>query len=125
MALKLKTTTGDVYFNPHLIARVHLSPDHDMITVHFVNGTQFTSPAETAQDRTRVAEFLVRLTEKNRGFLACGKELLNLKSALLVIVPENGPIQVRSEDNRMHALYDADPERVRRTLSDPEAEPGP
>jgi hypothetical protein len=50
--------------------------------------------------------------------------LLNLKSALLVIVPENGPIQVRSEDNRMHALYDVDPERVRRTLSDPTAEHG-
>ncbi len=63
MAVKLKTAAGEVYLNPRTISRVHLSPDHDMITVHFVNGTVFTSPSGTDQERAAVAAFLAELSK--------------------------------------------------------------
>lgn len=118
MAVKLKTATGDVYFNTQTISRVHLSPDHSLITVHFVNGTVFTSPAGTDHERAVVAEFLAELTQNCSGFLSSGRELLNLKSALWISIPFEGPIQVRWEDNRTHSLFGEDPEQIRRTLSD-------
>lgn len=117
MAVKLKTATGDMYFNPQTISRVHLSPDQSLLTVHFVNGTVFTSPAATDHERAVVAEFLADLMQEGSGFLSSGRELLNLKSALWISIPFEGPIQVRWEDNRTHSLFAEDPEGVRRTLS--------
>ena len=116
MAVKLRTGTGEVYFNPQMISRVHLSPDHSMITVHFVNGTPFSSPAGTDRERAAVAEFLARLSEEGGGFLSSGRELLNLKSALSVAIPNEGPIQVRWQDNRAHSLTDVDADQVRNAL---------
>jgi hypothetical protein len=118
MPVKLKTATGEMYFNLPMISRVHLSPDHSMITVHFIKGTPFTVPVETKEERTRAAEFLSQLTAENSGFLSSGKELLNLKAALWVTLPDEGPILIRTDDNRTHSLPDEDPDRIRRTLGD-------
>jgi hypothetical protein len=117
MPVKLQTSTGEMYFNASLISRVHLSSDHSMITMHFVKGIPFNVPAETAEDRKRAAEFLVQLTAENSGFLASGKELLNLRAALWVTIPDDGPILVRTDDNRTHSLPNEDPEKIRRTLA--------
>jgi hypothetical protein len=117
MAVKLKTATGDMYFNPQTISRVHLSPDHSLLTVHFVNGTVFTSPAGTDHERAVAAEFLAELMQEGSGFLSSGRELLNLKSALWISIPFEGPIQVRWGDNRTHSLFAEDPEGVRSSLS--------
>jgi hypothetical protein len=117
MAVKLKTATGEVYLNPHTISRVHLSPDHSMITVHFVNGTVFSSPTGTEQERAVVAAFLAELSKDGSGFLSSGRELLNLRSALWISIPDDGPVQVRWEDNRTHSLVDVDADRVRRTIT--------
>ncbi len=117
MAVKLRTANGDVYLNPQAISRVYLSPDHSMITVHFVNGTVFTSPAGTDQERSVVAAFLADLSEEGSGFLSSGRELLNLRSALWISIPDEGPVQVRWEDNRTHSLFNADADRVRKTLT--------
>jgi hypothetical protein len=117
MVVKLKTAAGEVYLNPQTISRVHLSPDHSMITVHFVIGTVFTSPSGTDQERTAAAAFLAELSKQGSGFLSCGRELLNLRSALWISIPDEGPVQIRWEDNRTHSLFDVDVERVRRTLT--------
>lgn len=122
MAVRLKTSTGEMFFNLPMISRVHLSPDHSMITVHFVKGTPFTVPVDTKEERSRAAEFLSQLTEESSGFLSSGKELLNLRAALWVTIPEEGPILVRTEDNRTHALPNEDPDRIRRTMQDSTAE---
>jgi len=116
--MKLKTSTGDMYFNPQLISHVHLSPDQSLLTVHFVNGTNLAVPAETDEERTLLADFLGQLADEQSGFIAIGPEMLNLKSALWVAIPEEGLIQVRSGDNRTHSLQDKDPERVRRVLGE-------
>jgi hypothetical protein len=116
--MKLRIKTGEVYFNPQLISRVHLSSDHSSLTVHFVNGTHFISTAETHEERNLVAEFLVRLTEENSGFVSNGDEVLNLKSALWIAISEEGPIQVRSADNCPHSLHDEDAERIRRVMGE-------
>jgi hypothetical protein len=116
--MKLKTSTGDVYFNPQLISLVHLSPDHSFLIVHFVNGAHFTAPSETDEERTFVAEFLGKLTDEHSGFIAAGTELVNLKSALWITIPEKGPIQVHSGDNRTHALPNDDPERIKKILGE-------
>jgi len=42
MLVKRQTATGEMYFNPSQIARVHLSSDHSMITVHFLKGFTFS-----------------------------------------------------------------------------------
>ncbi len=118
MAVKLKTATGEMYFNLPMISRVHLSADHSLITVHFIKGTPFTVPAETKEERARAAEFLSQLTAESSGFLSSGKELLNLKAALWVTIPDDGPILIRTDDNRTHSLPDEDPARIRRTLGD-------
>jgi hypothetical protein len=118
MAVRLKTSTGEVYLNSRTISRVYLSPDHSMITVHFVNGTVFSSPTGTDRERAVVAAFLAELSEEGSGFLSSGRELLNLLSALWVSIPEDGPIQVRWQDNRTHTLVDVDADQVRKTLAD-------
>jgi hypothetical protein len=117
MAVRLKTATGEVYLNPQAISRVHLSPDHSMITVHFVNGTVCSSPAGTDRERAVVAAFLAELSEEGSGFLSSGRELLNLRSALWTSIPEDGPIQVRWQDNRTHTLVDVNADQVRKTLA--------
>jgi hypothetical protein len=122
MAVKLKTSTGEIYFNLPMISRVHLSADHTLITVHFIRGTPFTVPADTKEERMRAAEFLSQLTAEESGFLASGKELLNLRAALWVTIPGEGPILVRTEDNRTHTIPDQDPEKIRRTLAGAESE---
>jgi hypothetical protein len=122
MAVKLKTETGEMYFNLPMISRVHLSGDHSLITVHFIKGTPFTLPVETKEDRLRAAEFLSQLTTGDSGFLSSGKELLNLKSALWVTIKDDGPILIRTDDNRTHSLPDEDPARIRRTLGELPAE---
>src|ERR1700733_9740043 len=102
--MKLRTNSGEVYFNPQLISRVYRSPDRSSMTVHFVNGTHFTSTAATDEERNLVAEFFGRLTEEHSGFIWNEDEVLNLKSALWVAISEEGPIQVRSGDNCPHSL---------------------
>jgi hypothetical protein len=116
MAVKLRTASGEVYLNPQTMSRVYLSPDHSLITVHFVNGTVFTAPCGTDQERAVVAAFLAELSEEGSGFLSSGRELLNLRSALWISIPDEGPVQVRWEDNRTHSLFDADADRVRKAL---------
>jgi hypothetical protein len=114
--MKLRTNTGEVYFNPPLISRVHLNPDHSSLTVHFVNGTHFISTAATEEERNLFAEFLVRVTEEHSGFIWNEDEVLNLKSALWIAISEEGPIQVRSGDNCPHSLHDQDAQRIRRVM---------
>jgi hypothetical protein len=116
MAIMLKTATGEFYFNPDTIARVHLSPDHQTLTVHFVNGTLFSAPVGTEHERQTVREFLATLSEEGSGFLPSGRELLNLRSAQWVSIPEEGPVQVRWQDNRTHVLSDINVDHVRATL---------
>jgi hypothetical protein len=117
MAIMLKTATGELYFNPETISRVHLSPDHATLTVHFVNGTLFSVPVGTEQDSRAIGEFLTTLSQEGSGFLSSGRELLNLRSALWVSIPDEGPIQVRWQDNRTHSLFEIKVEHVRATLS--------
>jgi len=114
--MKLRDNTGEVYFNPHLISRVHRNPDRSSLTVYFVNGTHFTSTAATDEERNLVAEFLVRLTEQHSGFIWNGDEVLNLKSALWIAISEEGPIQVRSGDNCPHSLREEDAQRIRQVM---------
>jgi hypothetical protein len=115
--MKLRTSTGDMYFNPQLISQVHLGPDQSFLTVHFVNGTNFAVPGESDEDRTFLADFLRQLIDERSGFIAVGMEMLNLKSALWVAIPDEGPILVRSGDNRSYSLQD-DPARIRRVLGE-------
>jgi hypothetical protein len=116
--MKLKTGAGEIYFNPQTISRIHLSPEHELLTVHFINGTTFASPVETPAERACIADFLGHLTDDQSGFMAIGKELLNLKSALWISIPDHGPIQIRAGDNRNHVLTDEGPERIRRILGE-------
>ena len=119
MAVKLKTASGEMYLNPATISRVHLSPDHSMVTVHLVNGAVFSASTGTEPDRAAAAAFLAELSKEGSGFLSSGRELLNLKSALWISVPDDGPVQVRWQDNRTHSLLDVEPQRVRRLLEGP------
>lgn len=116
MALRLKTEAGEIYFNPQTIARVHLSSDHAQITVHFINGTHYTTPVDTDEERAVVAQFLIELTREQSGFYSSGGELLNLKTAYWILLPEDGPIEVRAADNRTHSLRDQDKEPIRQVL---------
>ena len=116
--MKLKTSTGDVYMNPQLISLVHLSPDHSFLIVHFVNGTHFTAPSETDEERTFVAAFLGKLSDESSGFVAIGTELVNLKSALWITIPEEGPIQVHLADNRTHTLRNENLEQIKKILGE-------
>jgi hypothetical protein len=116
--MKLRTNTGEVYFNPPLISRVHLNPDHSSLTVHFVNGTHFISTAATDEERKLFAEFLVRVTKEHSGFISVEDEVLNLKSALWIAISEEGPIQLHSGDNCPHSLNEEDAERIRRVMEE-------
>ena len=106
MAVLLETT----------ISRVHLSPDQSTLTVHFVNGTLFAVEVGTDQERRSIGEFLARLSQDGRGFLSSGRELLNLRSAVWVSIPDEGPVQVRWQDNRTHSLSEVNVDHVRTAL---------
>jgi hypothetical protein len=116
--MRLKTVDGEMYFNPHLISHVHLSGDHSLITVHFVNGSTFGASTDTHVDPEAVADFLHQLSAETSGFLATGSEVLNLKSALWVAIPDDGPVQVRSSDNRTRNLEHDNPERIRKLMAE-------
>lgn len=115
--MRLKTVDGEMYFNPHLISHIHLSSDQSLMTVHFVNGSAFGASTDTHVETGAIADFLRQLTAETSGFLATGSEVLNLKSALWVAIPDEGPVQVRSGDNRTRNLENEDPERVRKLMS--------
>jgi hypothetical protein len=110
--MKLKTGSGEIYFNPHLIANVHLNSDRSLLTMHFVDGSHMGFPADTDDERMFAAEFLAKLTAEHTGFVAVANEVLNLKSALWITIPAEGPIQVRSSDSRTRSIDDKDRERI-------------
>lgn len=116
--MRLKTVDGEMYFNPHLISHIHLSSDQSLMTVHFVNGSTFGASTDTHVETGAIADFLQQLTSETGGFLATGSELLNLKSALWVAIPEDGPMQVRSIDNRTRNLEHGDREHVRKLMTE-------
>jgi hypothetical protein len=116
--MRLKTVEGEVYFNPHLVSHVHLSSDQSLLTVHFVNGSAFGASTDTHVETGAVADFLRQLTAETSGFVATGSELLNLKSALWVAIPDDGPVQVRSGDSRTRNLENDDRERIRKLMSE-------
>jgi hypothetical protein len=115
--MKLKTASGDVYFNPHLISHVHLNTDRSLLTVHFINGTHFGFPADSDEERLFFAEFLGHLTDDSNGFAAVGNEVLNLRAALWISIPEDGPIQIRSADGRARTLDEKDRERIGKLMT--------
>jgi hypothetical protein len=116
--MKLKTRAGEVYFNTQFISHINLSSDHTLLTIHFANGTASGFSAETDVESTAVANFLEQLSDEKSGFVAIGSELLNLKAALWVAIPDDGPIQVRSSDNRTRGLEGEDPARFRKLLAE-------
>ncbi len=116
--MKLKTRTGEVYFNTQFISHINLSSDHSLLTIHFANGTASGFSADTDVESTAIADFLQQLSDETSGFVAVGSELLNLKSALWVAIPDDGPIQVRSGDNRTRGLDNEDPARFRKLLEE-------
>lgn len=116
--MKLTTHAGEIFFNSHLISHVHLSADHSLLTVHFVNGTAFGLSTETDVASESVAEFLGQLAGENSGFVATGSELLNLKSALWIAIPNDAPVQIRSSDNRLRSFENEDRERIRKMLAE-------
>jgi hypothetical protein len=116
--MKLTTGVGEVFFNVQTISHVNLSSDRSLLTVHFVNGTTYGSTAETDEERTAAAEFLGKLTEEGSGFLSVGNEVLNLRSAVWISIPEDGQIQVRTLDNRTRSLDGEDPARVKKVIGD-------
>ncbi|HET6326073.1 MAG TPA: hypothetical protein VFG04_15455 [Planctomycetaceae bacterium] len=116
--MRLKTGSGDVHFNPHLISHVHLNSDRTLLTVHFINGTHSGFAAETEEDRGFTAAFLEQLTAEQSGFVAVGNEVLNLKSALWVAIPDEGPIQIRSGDSRTRSIDEQERERIAKLLAE-------
>src|SRR5580704_13833228 len=111
--VRLKTVDGEVYFNSHLVSHLHLSSDRSLLTIHFVNGSAFGASTETQVETEAVADFLHQLSDEKSGFVASGSELLNLRSALWVAIPDEGPMQIRSSDNRTRNFSVDDHERVR------------
>jgi hypothetical protein len=116
--MKLKTSKGETYFNPQLISHVHLSADHSLLTLHFVNGAALGIPADSEADRAGVAEFLGKLAGETSGFATVGSEMLNLKAAFWISIPEEGPAQVRAGDNRIHSVDEAERARVRAVVGE-------
>jgi hypothetical protein len=112
--MKLKTSTGEVDFNRRLISHVHLSPDHSLLTVHFINGTHFGLAAETDEERVFAGEFLAKLADESSGFISVGNEVLNLKSAMWIAIPIDGPIQVRWADNLTRSFDAEDRDSIRK-----------
>lgn len=116
--MKLKTVDGEMYFNPYLISHVHLSSDHSLMTVHFVNGSTFGASTDTHIEPAAIADFLHQLSAETSGFLTTGSELLNLRSALWIAIPDEGPVQVRTSDNRTRNLEHEDPEKIRKLMAE-------
>ncbi len=115
--MKIKTGASETYFNPHLISHVYLNADSSLLTVHFVEGSHSGFPVETEEERASAAEFLKQLTIAPGGFATIGNEVLNLKAALWIAVPDEGPIQIRLGDNRTRMVDEADRERVLKLLA--------
>ncbi len=116
--MKIKSGSGMVHFNPHLISHVYLNSDGSLLTVHFVEGSHSGFPVETEEERASAAEFLGKLTDAQSGFVAMGSEVLNLKSALWIAVPAEGPIQIRLGDNRTRFVDEKDRERISKLIAE-------
>ena len=114
----LKTLAGEFYFNTQFISHINLNADHSLLTIHFVNGTASGFSADADIESTAIADFLEQLSDEKSGFVAVGSEMLNLKSALWVALTNEGPIQVRSSDNRTRTFEHEDPERFRKLLGE-------
>ena len=106
--MKLKTGATETHFNPHLISHVYLNVDASLLTVHFVEGAHSGFPVESPAEHASAAEFLKQLTAPACGFVSIGKEVLNLKAALWIEVPEEGPIQIRLGDGRSRIVDEVD-----------------
>ena len=116
--MKLKTLAGDFYFNTQFISHINLNSDHSLLTIHFVNGTASGFSADTDIESSSIADFLEQLTDEKSGFVAIGSELLNLRSALWVAITNDGPIQIRSSDNRTRTFENEDSARFRKLLGE-------
>jgi hypothetical protein len=116
--MKLKTLGGEVYFNTLFISHINLSSDHSLLTIHFVDGTASGYSVGNDVESTAIADFLERISDEKSGFVTTGNEMLNLQSAHWVAIPDEGPIQVRSGDNRTRTLENADPEHFRKQLEE-------
>jgi hypothetical protein len=116
--MKLKTSSGEIHFNPQTISHVHLNADHTLLTVHFIEGTHYGFDAETDADHRYFAEFLAKLTDESSGFVAIGNEVLNLKAALWISIPLEEPIQVRLGDSRTRIVDEKDRERITKLLAE-------
>jgi hypothetical protein len=115
--MKIKTGDSETHFNPHLISHVYLNADGSLLTVHFVEGSHSGFAVETEEERASAADFLKQLTVEPGGFAAIGNEVLNLKAALWIAVPDEGPIQIRLGDNRTRFVDEADRELVQKLLA--------
>src|SRR5262249_39100802 len=116
--MKLKTGSGEIYFNPQLISHVYLNPDSSLLTVHFIDGTHSGFTVETEVERAFAAELLAKLTDQTSGFVSIGNEVLNLKAALWIGVPHEGPIQIRLGDNRTRIVDESDRVRIIKLLAE-------
>lgn len=116
--MRLKNASGELYFNPHLISHVYLSADATLLTVHFVDGSHSGFPVETQEERAFAAAFLEKLTAEPTGFIFIGNEILNLKAALWISLPAEGPSQIRLGDNRTRMIDDKDRERISKLLAE-------
>jgi hypothetical protein len=116
--MKLKTLAGEVYFNAQFISHINLSSDHSLLTIHFVNGSASGFSADVDAESAAIADFLAQLSDEKSGFVATGSELLNLKAALWVAIPDEGAIQVRLSDNRTRGLDNEDRARFRKLLGE-------
>jgi hypothetical protein len=115
--MKIKTADSETYFNPHLISHVYLNSDGSLLTVHFVDGSHSGFPVETEEERASAVAFLKQLIVEPGGFATIGHEVLNLKAALWIAVPDEGPIQIRLGDNRTRMVDEADRELVLKRLA--------
>jgi hypothetical protein len=116
--MKLKTSAGEIHFNPQTISHVHLNSDRTLLTVHFIEGTHSGFDAETDADHLYFAEFLQKLTDESSGFVAIGNEVLNLKTALWISIPTDEPIQIRLGDSRTRIVDERDRERLVKLLGE-------
>jgi len=66
--MKLKTSAGEIHFNPQTVSHVHLNADRTLLTVHFTEGTHAGFDAETVRKILR----LVRMSEFKRKQAAPG-----------------------------------------------------
>jgi hypothetical protein len=116
--MRLKTSTGEIHFNPQTVSHVHLNADRTLLTVHFIEGTHAGFDAEADADHLYFAEFLEKLTDDSSGFVAVGNEVLNLKTALWISIPIEEPIQIRLGDSRTRIVDEKDRERITKLLAE-------